>query len=119
MLPLNNRTSISTRLSASVLAPLLFAVHTDAGPVDLNQITLLSSMKPSEGFRQHRKAHPDLPSRPSSLASALAFELAIFFSSFTAFRDTPVFCASRAFHVLLLLLGMLFSEIFKRPFPLI
>ena len=33
--PLNDRNSISTRLSASVLAPLLFAVHTDAGPVDL------------------------------------------------------------------------------------
>ena len=33
--PLNDHNSVSTRLSASVLAPLLFAVHTDAGPVDL------------------------------------------------------------------------------------
>ena len=116
MSPLNDYSNISTHISASVLATLLFAVHTDASPVDLklksDHIAIVH-----EALPRHRQANPDLPSRPYSLwlqPSPLNLLPSFLVSLHSGIR---LFFVPRG--LCTFLLGMLFSEIFKWPFSLI
>ena len=118
--PLNDHNSVSTRLSASVLAPLLFAVHTDAGPVDLkhksDHIALLHEALRGVPPALKSKPRPALQALLSGLSPRLWTCYLLF--QFHCISGYSCFFASRAFHILLLL-GILFSEIFKWLFPLI